>query len=155
MSVILTVKKYLRKYGVLAPLGFDQQVWGAKSVMDLVQHGSQFLLAEATPDGIMYTCWSGRRDNKPYAITIDPTGHAIGPFYDSSKIGDCMAWSYPPKFSCLQAQAALVKSGITQTWTWCRLRQAVAPQGTPFYDFTFDGRNPVHVDADTGQVTPT
>jgi hypothetical protein len=149
---MLSIKKYLRKFGVMSLLNFDQQLWGAKSVMDLVQHESRFLLAEAGPGGVMYTCWLGHSDNKPYAITIDPTGHATGPFYDSSKIGDCIAWSYPPKFSCAQAQAAMIKSGITQAWTWCRLRQAVAPQSSPFYDFVLSNGETAHVSADTGKV---
>jgi hypothetical protein len=55
-------------------LDFDQQVWGAKSVMDLVQFDSQFMLAEADTGGTMYTVWSGSQDQKPYAISVDVNG---------------------------------------------------------------------------------
>ena len=59
------VTRHLRKFGLLAPLTFDQQVWGAKSVMDLVQFDSRFMLAEANNGGTMYTVWSGSQDQKP------------------------------------------------------------------------------------------
>jgi hypothetical protein len=41
------VTRHLRKFGLMQSLTFDQQVWGAKSVMDLVQFDSRFMLAEA------------------------------------------------------------------------------------------------------------
>jgi hypothetical protein len=146
---------HLRDFGLLAPLSFDQQVWGAKSVMDLVQHGSKFLLAEADAGGTMYTCWSGSRDQKPYAISVDVNGHATTPVYDDSRIGDCGAWVYPPKLTCAQAQVALVKAGIPDAWTFCRLRQTVDfPQANPFYNFVLSTGKTAHVDANTGQVTP-
>jgi hypothetical protein len=57
--------------------------------------------------------------------------------------------------SCAQAQAALVKAGITDAWTFCRLRQTVDfPQANPFYDFVLSTGKTAHVDAMTGQVTP-
>ena len=149
------VTRHLRKFGLMQSLTFDQQVWGAKSVMDLVQYGSKFLLAEADAGGTMYTCWSGGRDQKPYAISVDVTGHATTPVYDSSRIGDCGAWVYPPKLTCAQAQVALVKAGIPDAWTFCRLRQTVDfPQANPFYDFVLSTGKTAHVDANTGQVTP-
>jgi len=155
MAIIATIKRHLRRIGLLNPLGFDQQVWGAKSLMDLHQSGSLFYLAEADRDGTMYTCWQGSQDSRPYAITIDSTGHATGPIFDDSRVAECQVFVYPPKLSCAQAQQAMVKAGITDTWTFCRLRQTVDYRGNPFYDFAFAARRPVHVDAVTGQVTPT
>lgn len=151
MSIILSIKKYLRTFGLLGPLSFDQQVWGAKSVMDLVQHGSQFLLAEAGPANTMYTCWSGRRDNKPYAVTVDSSGHATGPVLDSSKIADCVAWMYPPKFSCQQAQTVVIQSGVVESWIFCELRKTIACPN-PVYTFKFVIHAPVTVDAVTGKI---
>ena len=53
------VTRHLRKFGLMQSLTFDQQVWGAKSVMDLVQFDSRFMLAEADTGGTMYTvCWA-------------------------------------------------------------------------------------------------
>jgi hypothetical protein len=147
--------RHLRKFGLMQSLSFDQQVWGAKSVMDLEQFKSRFMLAEAAPGATMYTVWLGSRDQKPYAISVDVNGHATTPTQDDSRIGDCGAWSYPPKLSCAQAQAALVKAGITDAWTFCRLRQTVdSPQANPFYDFVLSTGKTAHVDANTGQVTP-
>ena len=149
------VTRHLRKFGLMQSLTFDQQIWGAKSVMDLVQFNSRFMLAEANSGGTMYTVWSGSQDQKPYAVSVDVTGHATTPTYDSSRIGDCGVWCYPPKLSCAQAQAALVKAGITDAWTFCRLRQTVDfPQANPFYDFVLSTGKTAHVDANTGQVTP-
>jgi hypothetical protein len=49
----------------------------------------------------------------------------------------------------------LVKAGITDAWTFCRLRQTVDfPQANPFYDFVLSTGKTAHVDANTGQVTP-
>ena len=148
------VTRHLRKFGLMQSLTFDQQVWGAKSVMDLVQFDSRFMLAEAGNGVTMYMVWSGSRDQKPYAISVDVTGHATTPVYDSSRIGDCGAWTYPPKLSCAQAQTAMVKAGITDAWTFCRLRQTVDfPQANPFYDFVLSTGMKAHVDAVTGAVT--
>jgi hypothetical protein len=155
MKIVATIKKHLRRLGLLSPLNFDQQVWGAKSLMDLHQNGSQFYLAEADAGSTMYTCWQGSEDQKPYAVTIDSSGHVTGPTFDDSRVAECMAFAYPPKLSCAQAQQAMNKSGITDTWTFCRLRKTVDYRGNPFYDFTFTTRQPVHVDAVTGQVTAT
>ena len=146
--------RHLRKFGLMQKLDFDQQVWGAKSVMDLVQHGSLFMLAEANAGATMYTCWLGNRDQKPYAVSVDVNGHATTPVLDDSRIGDCGTWVYPPRFSCSQAQVAMTKAGITDTWTFCRLRQTVDfPKANPFYDFVLSKGGTVHVDAMTGVVT--
>jgi hypothetical protein len=134
-----------------APLSFDQQVWGAKSVIDLVQHGSQFLLAEGTNAGSCYTCWLSARDQVPTAIIIDSTGHATGPFPDSSKVQDCQPWSYPPKITCGQAVINMAKAGITESWITCRLRQTIG-QPNPNYYFIFAKHVPVTVDATTGKL---
>lgn len=165
MSILLFLKKYLRKFGLVEQLDFDQQVWGAKSLMDIHQQGSKFFLAEGNNDDTVYTCWNGASDNLPYAITVDTNGFSTGPVQDSSKIGDCMLWEYPPKISCADAVIAMANAGITTVWQGCRLRQGVDPQYNPFYEFTFDtqleslrGRNDpftVNVDAVTGQVTKT
>jgi len=147
--------RHLRKFGLMRSLSFDQQVWGAKSVMDLEQFNSRFMLAEAAPGATMYTVWLGSRDQKPYAISVNVNGHATTPTQDDSRIGDCGAWTYPPKLSCAQAQTALVKAGIPDAWTFCRLRQTVDfPQANPFYDFVLSTGKTAHVDANTGQVTP-
>ena len=153
MSIITLIRQYFRRLGFLSPLSFDQQIWGAKSLMDLHQNGSKFYLAEADRNGTMYTCWQGSEDTKPYAITVDITGHATGPTFDDSRVAECQAFVYPPTLSCNQAQQAMTKAGITDTWLFCRLRQTVDYRGNPFYDFTFDGRQPVHVDAVTGPIT--
>jgi hypothetical protein len=155
MKIIAAVKKHLRRLGVLSPLTYDQQIWGGKSLMDLYQSASQFYLAEADSGGTMYTVWQGSQDQKPYAITIDTSGHATSPVIDDSRVAECTAFAYPPKLSCAQAQQAMVKAGITDTWTFCRLRKTVDYRFNPFYDFAFATRRPVHVDAVTGQVTPT
>jgi len=155
MKIIATIKKYLRRIGVLPPLNYDQQIWGAKSLMDLYQTGSRFYLAEADSGNTMYTVWQGSQDQKPYAITIDTSGHATAPIVDDSRVAECMAFEYPPKLSCAQAQQAMVKAQITDAWAFCRLRKTVDYRGNPFYDFAFVTRQPVHVDAATGQVTPT
>jgi hypothetical protein len=153
MTFIATIKRHLRRIGLLSPLSFDQQVWGAKSLMDLYQSGSLFYLAEADRDGTMYTCWQGSQDSRPYAITIDYSGHATGPNFDDSRVAECQAFAYPPKLSCIQAEQAMVKAGITDSWSFCRLRQTVDYRESRFYDFTFSTRRPVHVDATTGQIT--
>ena len=151
MSVFSYFKKFLIKLGVSAPLSFDQQVWGAKSVIDLVQHGSQFLLADGANGGDCYTCWLGARDNQPTAIVISATGHATGPFPDSSRVKDCQPWKYPPMFTCGQATDVVVKSGVTESWTNCTLRQ-VTGQKNPVYTFSFAQHAPVSIDAITGKI---
>ena len=151
MSVFSYFKKFLIKVGVSAPLSFDQQVWGAKSVIDLVQHGSQFLLADGVNGGDCYTCWLGARNNVPTAIVINPTGHATGPFPDDSRVKDCQPWTYPPKFTCGQAADIVAKTGVTEAWTTCTLKQ-VTGQKNPAYTFTFAEHAPVSVDAVTGKM---
>jgi hypothetical protein len=151
MTLLSGTKKTLRKFGIMSPLSFDQQVWGAKSVIDLVQHGLQFLLAEGANGGSCYTCWLGSRNNVATAIIIDSTGHATGPFPDSSKIQDCKPWTYPPKITCNQAVANMTKAGITESWVTCRLRQTT-DQSSPSYYFTFVSHQPVVVDAVTGKI---
>jgi len=153
MSIITRIKQYLRQLGLLSPLSFDQQIWGAKSLMDLYQDKSKFYLAEADHNGTMYTCWQGSEDTKPYAITVDIAGHTTGPTFDDSRVAECQAFVYPPTLSCSQAQQAMTNAGITDVWLFCRLRQTVDYRGNPFYDFTFADRQPVHVDAVTGQIT--
>jgi hypothetical protein len=152
-SITGLVTKYLRQFGVMSPLNYDQQILGAQAVMNLHETGSLFYLAEADAGSTMYTVWQGSEDNKPYAITVTNTGHATNPVVDSSKIGDCKAFAYPPKLSCGAAQQAMSQAGITDAWNFCRLRQSMDPVGNPFYDFAFNTRGPVRVDAVTGQVT--
>jgi len=150
MFLIEKTKKLLRQIGLLSPLSFDQQVWGAKSVIDLVQQGSKFLLAEGTNGGSTYTCWIG--NNKiPTAVIVDSTGHATGPFADSSKIQDCLAWSYPAKITCAQAVINMAQAGISEAWITCRLRKT-QEQTNPVYYFTFTKHSPVSVDATTGKI---
>lgn len=151
MSIIPFFKRVFVKLGFIAPLSFDQQVWGAKSVIDLVQRGSQFLLAEGTAGADCYTAWLGANTKAPVAIVVDSTGHATGPFPDDSKTAGCIPWKYPPKFSCAQAVDVVTKSGITEAWTTCTLKQ-VTGQKNPAYTFTFAQHAPVTVDAATGKI---
>jgi hypothetical protein len=151
MSVTSFFKRLLIKVGITSPLSFDQQVWGAKSVIDLVQHGSQFLLAEGTAGSNCYTAWLGTNTKSPVAIVIDATGHATGPFPDDSKTAGCASWNYPPKFSCAQAVNAMTKIGITEAWTTCTLKQ-ITGQKNPAYTFSFAQHAPVVVDATTGKI---
>ena len=151
MTLIARIKQYFRKVGFMAPLSFDQQVWGAKSVIDLVQHGSQFLIAQGTAVQSTYTCWLGARDKLPTAIVIDSTGHATGPFPDDSRIKDCLPWTYPPKVTCAQATVIMNKSGITEAWTTCELIKTSA-QPNPVYNFGFATHGPVTVDAVSGKI---
>jgi hypothetical protein len=145
------ILKLTRKLGIVAPLSFDQQVWGAKSVMDLVQHGSKFLLADGVNQGDCYTVWSGAKDGKATAIVIDSSGHATGPFPDDSRTKDCQPWQYPPKVTCAQAVHIMVQSGITETWTKCTLQQ-ITGQKNPAYTFIFTEHAPVVIDAVTGKI---
>jgi hypothetical protein len=151
MSIISFLKRLLVKVGISTPLSFDQQVWGAKSVMDLVQHGSQFLLAQGTNAQDCYTCWLGANTKTPTALVIDSTGHATGPFPDDSKIKDCVPWNYPPKITCALAVANMVKAGITESWKTCTLKKTTG-QKNPAYNFTFSSHAPVTVDATTGKI---
>ncbi len=151
MSIISFFKRLLVKVGVSAPLTFDQQVWGAKSVIDLVQRGSQFLLAEGVAGGDCYTAWLSSKTKSPVAIVIDVTGHATGPFPDDTKTAGCEPWKYPPKFTCAQAVDVMTKSGITESWTTCPLKQT-ADQKNPTYTFGFAEHAPVTVDATTGKI---
>ena len=148
MSIIPFFKRIFVKLGFMAPLSFDQQVWGAKSVIDLVQQGSQFLLAQGSAGGDCYTAWLSPRTQSPVAIVIDATGHATGPFPDDTKTAGCQPWKYPPKLSCAQAQT---KSGVTEPWVTCTLKKT-ADQKNPVYTFTFDQHAPVTVDAVTGKI---
>ena len=149
--LISLFKKLFVKMGIMAPLGFDQQVWGAKSVMDLYQVKSQFLLASGANGGSCYTCWLGSKDKVATAIDVDATGHATGPFPDDTRVKDCAPWTYPPKVTCAQAVATMIKSGITETWTTCTLKKVTA-QKNPVYTFTFAEHVPVTVDATTGKI---
>lgn len=148
-------KKYFRLFGLLNPLTFDQQINEAKSLMDEHQLDSRFFDAEGGNGETLYTGWSGSIDNKPYAITVDPNGFTTGPTYDDSKVGSCSVWEYPPNVSCADAVIDMTKAGITETWTWCRLRGGVDPQYNPFYDFLFTNIPPVHVDSVNGIVIKT
>ena len=148
--------RHLRKLGVMQSLGFDQQVWGAKSVMDLMQFDSKFMLAEADTDGTMYTVWLGSQDQISWGISVDTIGHATTPAHDDGRGTDCQAWTYPPKVSYAQATQRLIQSGIHDVPTFCRLRQTVDyRQHNPFYDFVFaNGKGgTAYVDAETGAVT--
>ena len=150
------VTRHLRKFGLMQSLTFDQQVWGAKSVMDLVQFDSRFMLAEASTGGTMYTVWSGSRDQIAWGISVDVTGHATTPTHDDGRGTDCGIWTYPPKVSYAQATQRLIQSGILDVPTFCRLRQTVDYRKyNPFYDFVFDhGQGgTAFVDAETGAVT--
>lgn len=151
MSVISFFKRLFVKVGLMAPLSFDQQVWGAKGVMDLVERGSQFLLAQGTNGQECYTAWLGANTKVSEALVIDSTGHATGPFPDDSKTKECAPWTYPPKVTCAQAVAVMAKSGITEAWTTCTLKQTTG-QKNPTYTFTFAVHAPVTVDATTGKI---
>ena len=151
MFIIPFFKRMFVKLGFVSPLSFDQQVWGAKSVIDLVQFGSQFLLAQGTAGAGCYTAWLGANTKKPTAIVIDSIGHATGPFPDDTHVKDCEPWKYPPKVSCAQATVAIVKSGVTELWATCTLKK-VTGQTNPVYTFTFAVHAPVSVDATTGKI---
>jgi hypothetical protein len=151
MSVLSFFKKIFIKIGLSSPLSFDQQVWGAKSVIDLVQRGSQFLLAEATNGQDCYTAWLGANTKMPEAIVVSNSGHATGPFPDDTKTAGCVPWKYPPKFTCAQAVDAMTKSGVTEAWVTCTLKQT-ADQKNPVYTFTFAQHAPVSVNAATGKI---
>jgi hypothetical protein len=87
---------------------------------------------------------------------VDVTGHATTPTHDDGRGVDCGAWTYPPKVSYAQATQLLIKAGILDVPTFCRLRQTVDYRKyNPFYDFVFDhGKGgSAHVDAETGVVT--
>ena len=155
MNIFSTFKRLFGKLtqtlGISSPLSFDQQVWGAKSVMDLVQHGSKFVLADGANGGDCYTCWLGANDMVFTAIVIDSTGHATGPFPDDSRVKDCVPWTYPPRVTCNQAVSTVIKSGITEAWTTCTLKQ-IAGEKNPAYTFAFGQHTPVRVDAVTGKI---
>ena len=144
-------KKLFVKMGFMAPLSFDQQVWGAKSVMDLYQVKSQFLLAQGAAGGSCYTCWLGSRDKISTAIDVDSTGHATGPFPDDTRTKDCLPWTYPPKVTCAQAVTNMSRAGITEAWSTCTLKQTTG-QKNPAYTFTFAEHAPVTVDATSGKI---
>lgn len=151
MSIIAFFKRLFVKVGLSAPLSFDQQVWGAKTVIDLVQRGSQFLLAQGTNGQDCYTAWLGANSKIAEAIVIDSTGHATGPFPDDTKTKDCQPCKFPPKFSCSQAVDVITKSGISEVWITCTLKQSTG-QKNPVYTFTFAVHAPVSVDANTGKI---
>jgi len=149
--IISLFKKLFVKMGLMAPLSFDQQVWGAKSVMDLYQFKSQFLIAQGTAGNSCYTCWLGSRDKISTAIDVDSTGHATGPFPDDTRTKDCLPWTYPPKVTCAQAVINMSQAGITEAWSTCELRKTSANPNA-VYNFTFAVHAPVVVDATTGKI---
>ena len=152
MGIISFIKNLFSKIGLgSAPLSFDQQVWGAKSVMDLVQHGSQFLLAEGINGGECYTCWLGSRNHVPTAIVVQSNGKANSPFPDDSRVKDCQAWVYPPQITCAQAVTNMTKAGITENWQTCTLKKT-EDCSNPAYTFLFNEHAPVTVDAVTGKI---
>jgi hypothetical protein len=151
MNIFSFFRQLFAKLGLAAPLTFDQQVWGAKSVIDLVQYGSQFLIAQGTAGQSCYTCWLGSRDHIPTAIVVESNGRANSPFPDDSHVKGCEPWTYPPKFTCSQAVSAMVKAGITESWTTCTLKK-LTDQTNPNYTFTFATHAPVTVDATTGSI---
>jgi hypothetical protein len=151
ISMFNAIKRVFIRLGVSAPLSFDQQVWGAKSVIDLVQRGSQFLLADGIAGQSCYTAWLNPKSKTPVAIVVDSTGHATGPFPDDTKVKDCEPWKYPPKITCAQATNAVVKSGISEAWLTCTLKKT-ADLVNPVYTFTFSVHAPVKVDATTGKI---
>jgi len=151
MGIFNFFKRFFMKLGFQSTLSFDQQVWGAKSVMDLVQHGSQFLIAQGTAGQSCYTCWLGARDHVPTAIVVESNGRANSPFPDDSHIKGCEAWTYPPKITCAQAVSTMTKSGITEPWVTCTLKKITGSEN-PTYLFTFNIHAPVTVDATTGKI---
>jgi len=152
MSIISFVTLYLRKFGILPTLSFDQQVWGAKTIMDLYQMQSEFFQASADANGVMQTYWLGSQDHDPYRVSIDPYGHAATPVYDASPVGECEIFSYPPQFSCAQAQAVVARTTTVEPWTHCELKKAPSTVSHPVYRFSFLLHEPVEVDATTGQI---
>jgi hypothetical protein len=152
MSIISFVTLYLRKFGILPTLSFDQQVWGAKTIMDLYQMQSEFFQASADANGVMQTYWLGSQDHDPYRVSIDPNGHAAIPVYDASPVGECEIFSYPPQFSCAQAQAVVARTTTVEPWTHCELKKAPSTVSHPVYRFSFLLHEPVEVDATTGQI---
>ena len=119
--------------------------------MDLYQVKSQFLIADGINGGSCYTCWLGSRDKVATAVDVDSTGHATGPFPDDTRVKDCVPWTYPPKITCGQAVTTMTKSGITEVWTFCTLKQ-VTGQKNPAYTFAFAQHAAVSVDAVTGKI---
>jgi hypothetical protein len=140
--------EYLRKINLLAPLSFDQQVWGAKSLMDLYQPISFFYLAEADNGGVMTTYWLGSQDGLTYKITVDTNGESTGPTQSNSP--NTVPFGYPPLISCLQAVKILENVGITAAWQNCSLEQ-LTPGNITYY-FTFLQHDPVTVNAMTGEI---
>jgi len=151
MGIISLFKKLSVTLGIQPPLSFDQQVWGAKSVMDLIQNDSQFYIAQSTSGKSCYTCWLGSRDHRATALVVEPSGQVSSPFPDDSHIKGCDPWNYPPKISCAQAVAVMIKAGISESWKNCTL-QKISGQPNPTYLFTFDSHAPVTVDATTGKI---
>jgi len=140
--------EYLRKIKLLAPLSFDQQVWGAKSLMDLYQPISFFYLAESDNGGVMTTYWLGSQDGLTYKITVDTNGESTGPTQSNSP--NVVAFGYPPLISCSQAVKILKNAGITAAWQNCGLEQ-LTPGNITYY-FTFLQHDPVTVNAMTGEI---
>ena len=146
--IFSTIVRYLRKFRLSAPLNYDQQIWGAKSLMDLYQPRSFFYLADCDRGGVMTTCWLGSQDGVTYVITVDVMGKATGPTKCNNP--NVIAFGYPPLYSCAQAGGILVNAGITEAWLHCTLEQIV--NGDIMYYFTFLQHAPVTVDAMTGEI---
>lgn len=134
---------------MLGSQDFDMQIWRAKTLMDAHQNGSLFWLAhnEGTE---FYTCWRGARDGAPWAIGLDPSGKSWGPTQDGSRITGLDPFSYPPKYTCVQANQTLIMAGIVEAWTQCSLFKHL--EYNPVYEFQFPEHATVFVDAMTNQI---
>jgi len=148
MTFFSNIQQWLRRYRLLPPLSYDQQIWGAKSLMDLYQPISFFYMADADNGGVMTTYWLGSQDGLTYKITVTVNGAATGPTKCDNP--NVIAFGYPPLYSCLQATKSLAKAGITATWQNCCLEQL--KNGHITYYFTFLQHDPVTVNAMTGEI---
>ena len=146
--IFSTIATYLRKFKLLAPLNYDQQVWGAKSLMDLYQQGSLLYLASADQNCAMATYWMGSQDGVTYVITVDVYGASTGP--TKSNNPNVAAFSYPPIYGCAQAAKTLTAAGISEPWQHCTLEQMT--EGDVVYYFTFLQHTPVTVNAMSNQI---
>ena len=87
------VTRHLRKFGLMQSLTFDQQVWGAKSVMDLVEFDSRFMLAEADTGGTTDALISGELS---VPVQDSNEGIRLALFTDIGNVwgaGEDMEWS--------------------------------------------------------------
>lgn len=148
MTFFSNIQLWLRQYKILPPLSYDQQVWGAKSLMDLYQPASFFYMSDADQGGTMLTLWRGSQDGVTYKITVDVDGQSTGPTKCNNP--NVIAFGYPPLYSCAQAGKMLVKAGITEAWLHCTLEQLT--NGYIMYYFTFHQHAAVTVDAMTGEI---